>query len=208
MVKFLFKSPSCPSRVSFRFLLLKQQRSKARTVSPGSVSLSRKRVAACSNACRGKKGRKQYWAKLTYWSVRRYRRTKAVRKWVAVTSHPFFGSGFCWPGSSSLPLIAHAADDGTCMYTHEPHARTYFWSGIRKEHCETSPILATVFSTTREGWGEGVSCSFFFPPSLFLPLARASSCRGQKIFVKRQTWSRTKDLRYPSCSSRIIYFSL
>lgn len=58
---------------------------------------------------------------MTYWSVRRCRRTKAVRKWVAVTSHPFFGSGFCWPESSSLPLIAHA-DDGTCIHTRTTRA--------------------------------------------------------------------------------------
>lgn len=57
------------------------------------------------------------------------------------------------------------------VYTHEPHARTYFWSGIRKEHCETSAIPATVSSTTREG-----VFLLFFPPSLSFPLSPAHAC--------------------------------
>lgn len=60
--------------------------------------------------------------------------------------------------------------------------------------------------------GGGFSCSFFLSPprslSLFLPLTRVSSCRGQEIFVflffyergslrtlsPKEPWSRTKDL--------------
>lgn len=95
------------------------------------------------------------------------------------------------------------------VYTHEPHARTYFWSGIRKEHSVKPRRSPRQFPRR----GRGFFLLFFsLPPprslSLFLPLTRVSSCRGQEIFVflffyergslrtlsPKEPWSRTKDL--------------
>lgn len=87
----------------------------------------------------------------------RCRRTKAVRKWVAVTSHPFFGSGFCWPESSSLPLIAHA-DDGTCIHTRTTRAHLLLiW---KFERNTVKPLLSSREFSRR--------AFFFFAPSLSL----------------------------------------
>lgn len=146
---------------------------------------------------------------MTYWSVRRYRRTKAVRKWVAVTSHPFFGSGFCWPESSSLPLIAHA-DDGTCIHTRTTRAHLLLIWNSKGTLCETSAIPATVSSTR-----EGVFLALFFSPPLALfpsfsrsrvELSRPGNLcfsfsfpffyeRGSlRTLSPKEPWSRTKDL--------------
>lgn len=93
------------------------------------------------------------------------------------------------------------------VYTHEPHARTYFWSGIRKEHSVKPRRSPRQFPRR----GRGFFLLFFsLPPSLSFPLspAHASSCRGQEIFVflffyergslrtlsPKEPWSRTKDL--------------
>lgn len=89
-----------------------------------------------------------------------------------MTSHPFFGSGFCWPESSSLPLIAHA-DDGTCIHTRTTRAHLLLIWNSKGTLCETSAIPATVSSTR-----EGVFLALFFspPPSLSFPLSPAHAC--------------------------------
>lgn len=106
---------------------------------------------------------------MTYWSVRRCRRTKAVRKWVAVTSHPFFGSGFCWPESSSLPLIAHA-DDGTCIHTRTTRAHLLLiWNSKGTLWNLGDPRDSFLYD-------EGGGFLALFPPSLSFPLSPAHAC--------------------------------
>lgn len=137
---------------------------------------------------------------MTYWSVRRYRRTKAVRKWVAVTSHPFFGSGFCWPESSSLPLIAHA-DDGTCIHTRTTRAHLLLIWNSKGTLCETSAIPATVSSTRK-----GVFLALFFSP----PLALFPSFSRSRVELSRpgnlcfSFFLRTRILENPFAEGTVI----
>lgn len=142
---------------------------------------------------------------MTYWSVRRYRRTKAVRKWVAVTSHPFFGSGFCWPESSSLPLIAHA-DDGTCIHTRTTRAHLLLIWNSKGTLCETSAIPATVSSTR-----EGVFLALFFSPPLALfpsfsrsRVSRAVAARKSLFFFFFSFFLRTRILENPFAEGTVI----
>ena len=94
----------------------------------------------------------------------RCRRTKAVRKWVAVMSHPFFGSGFCWPESSSLPLIAHA-DDGTCIHTRTARAHLLLiWNS--KGTLLKPRRSSREFPRMRWKGGKGLSLALFFSLSL------------------------------------------
>lgn len=59
------------------------------------------------------------------------------------------------------------------VYTHEPHARTYFWSGIRKEHSVKPRRSPRQFPRR----GRGFFLLFFsLPPSLSFPLSPAHAC--------------------------------
>lgn len=112
----------------------------------------------------------------------RCRRTKAVRKWVAVTSHPFFGSGFCWPESSSLPLIAHA-DDGTCIHTRTTRAHLLLiW---KFERNTVKPRLSSPEFSRR---GIFFLCSLSLPlSSFFLPFFRVL----RAVAVRKSLFFRT-----------------
>jgi len=45
--------------------------------------------------------------------------------------------------SSSFPLLPRTAATMAHVHTHEPHARTYIRSAIRKEHCEAQRRLSS-----------------------------------------------------------------
>lgn len=207
MVKFLFKSPSCPSRVSFRFLLLKQQRSKARRLSRIGFAFKKKGSRVLKRMQGEKKGNniEQNWLTEVWGGIGEQKQSGNESQWRRIH---FLVPASVGPGpllsrlSLTRRMMAHV-----CTHTNHTRALTF---DLEFERNTVKPRRSSrQFSRRRgRGGGKGFLALFFFPPSLFLPLARASSCRGQKIFVKRQTWSRTKDLRYPSCSSRIIYFSL